>query len=74
MSQEPFEDIETKVLDFLRKAGAPNVASQIAIYIHENREDTLQAIERLVKKGLIKHESDFTFLNSTRETIAFSLA
>jgi len=73
MSQEPFEDIETKILHFLRDKNAPNAASQIAIHLEENRDDTLDAINRLVKKGLVKSVPDLTFLNSTEEKVAFTL-
>ena len=74
MSETPPKDIETKIIEFLGRVGAPNVPSQIACYIHEPREETNRAIERLVKQGRLYSVSDFTFLNSTRETTAYGLA
>ena len=73
MSQKPFEEIESKIFDFLSKVRVPNPPSQIAAHIHETREDTLQAIERLIKKGTIKPVEDFTFLKLTGETTSYAL-
>ena len=71
MNEAPFEEIELKIIQYLRKVKAPNVPSLIATEIRETREDTLQAIERLVKKGILHSERDFTFFNNTGETKAF---
>jgi len=68
------EHTEAKIINFLRDAKAPNHASQIALHIHETREETLQAIQRLVKSSTLKGIQDFAFLNSTGETIAYILA
>jgi hypothetical protein len=67
------EHTEAKIINFLRDAKAPNHASQIALHIHETREETLQAIQRLVKSSTVKGIQDFAFLNSTGETIAYIL-
>ncbi len=74
MSQEPLEDIETKILDYLRRVGAPNPASEIATQIHETRKDTLQAIERLIQKRILYSVSDLTLLRITGETRIYGLA
>lgn len=67
MQETPFNEIDAKVFEFLRKVRAPNVPSQIAVYIHETRDDTLRAVERLTKNGFLRLVPDFTFLNSTGE-------
>ena len=74
MKAAPLEHIEAKVINFLRDEKAPNPASQIAIHIQETREDTLLAIQKLVKKITIKGTQDLSFFNSTGETVAYSLA
>jgi hypothetical protein len=74
MKVAPLEHVEAKIINLLRDTKAPNHASQIALHIHEKREDTLQAIQRLVKSSTVKGIQDFAFLNSTGETIAYTLA
>ena len=68
------EHIEAKIINFLFDTKAPNHASQIALHIYETREDTLQAIQKLVKSSTIKGIQDFTFFTSTGETVAYTLA
>ena len=68
------EHIEAKIINFLLDTKAPNHASQIALHIYETREDTLQAIQKLVKSSTIKGIHDFTFFTSTGETMAYTLA
>jgi len=68
------EHIEAKIINFLFDTKAPNHASQIALHIYETREDTLQAIQKLVKSSTIKGIQDFTFFTSTGETMAYILA
>ncbi|MGA2685026.1 MAG: hypothetical protein ABSF51_08240 [Verrucomicrobiota bacterium] len=68
------EHIEAKIINWLHDTKAPNRASEIALHIHETREDTLQAIQRLVRSSTIKSIQDFTFFNSTGETVAYTLA
>ena len=68
------EHIEAKIINFLLDTKAPSHASQIALHIYETREDTLQAIQKLVKSSTIKGIQDFTFFTSTGETMAYTLA
>jgi hypothetical protein len=68
------EHIEAKIINCLRDLNAPGNASQIAVHIQETREDTLQAIQRLVKDRTIKGQQDFALFNSTGETVAYTLA
>jgi hypothetical protein len=74
MKESLLEHIEAKVINFLHDMQAPHHASQIAVHIHETRGDTLQAIQRLLKNQIIKGVQDFTLLNSTGETMAYTLA
>lgn len=74
MNNALFEHIEAKIINLLHDAKGARHASQIAIQIRETREHTLQAIQKLVKNGTIKGVQDFTFLNSTGETMAYALA
>ena len=74
MKAAPIEHIEAKIINLLHDAKAPSHASQIAIHIQETREATLQAIQRLVKSSTIRSLQDFTFLKSTGETVAYTLA
>ncbi|MGB7767640.1 MAG: hypothetical protein WBN22_02150 [Verrucomicrobiia bacterium] len=74
MKQALLEHIEAKVINFLRDMKAPIHASQIAVHIQERREDTLQAIQRLVKNGTIKDVQNLVFFNSTGEVMAYTLA
>src|ERR1700690_1655722 len=68
------EHIEAKIINFLHDTRAPSHVSQIAVRIQESREDTLQAIQRLVKNRTIKSAQDFTLLDSTGEILAYTLA
>ena len=68
------EHIEAKVINSLRDMKVPMHASRIAVHIQERREDTLQAIQRLVRNRTIKGIQDLTLLNSTGETMAYTLA
>ena len=72
--QTPGEEIEIKILNFLRKAKAPNMLSQIAAHIQCSTDETAEAIERLLHKGAVKRVTDFTLLRITGETSAFVLA
>ena len=74
MDDRHAEEIQSKITEFLRRAGAPNVASQIAVHIHERREDTIEVIERMTRKQVLFIEQDLTFMNSTGETKAYGLA
>ena len=74
MNNALFEHIEAKIINFLHDAKAPRHASEIAVQIREKREHTLQAIQKLVKNGMIKGVQDFTLLNSTGEIMAYALA
>jgi ribosomal protein S28E/S33 len=74
MKEAPREHIEAKIINFLRDLKTAGHASQIAAYIQESREDTLRAIQRLVKDGTLKGKQDFTLFNSTGETVAYTLA
>lgn len=67
------EHIEAKVINLLHDAKEPVHASQIAGHIQERREDTLHAIQRLVKNNTIKGVQDFAFFNTTGETMAYTL-
>jgi hypothetical protein len=73
MNEQSLAPIELEVIAFLQRVGAPNVPSQIAVYIHERRKDTINAIERLVTRGILYSEQDLTFFGSTGETTAFGL-
>ena len=68
------EHIEAKIINLLHDTQAPTHASQMAFHIQETREDTLRAIQRLVKSSTIRSMQDFTFLKSTGETVAYTLA
>jgi hypothetical protein len=70
---ESSEQIESKVIEFLRRVHAPNVPSQIAAQIHEDTEPTRIAVERLMKKGKLYTKTDTTFLRLTGEMTAFGL-
>jgi len=73
MKQALQEHIEAKVINFLRDANAPIHASRIAVQIQERREDTLQAIQRLVKNRTVAATQDLALFNSTGETVAYVL-
>jgi hypothetical protein len=68
------EHIEAKIINFLRDVNAPCPASQITGQIQETREDTLLAIEKLVKSRTLKTIQDFSLFDSTGETVAYALA
>lgn len=74
MKTAPSEHIKAKIINCLRDMKAPGHASEIAVHIQETREDTLQAIQQLVKDRTIKGKQDFTLFNSTGETVAYILA
>jgi predicted transcriptional regulator len=74
MKEAPREHIEAKIINFLRDLDAPSHASQIAVQIQETREDTLRAIQRLVKDRTIKGKQDFSLFSSTGEIVAYTLA
>ena len=74
MKQALLEHIEAKVINSLRDTKAPMHASRIAVQIQERREDALQAIQRLVRNRTLKSIQDLTLLNSTGETMAYTLA
>ena len=74
MKQALLEHIEAKVINFLHDVKGPVHASQIAVHIQEKREDTLHAIQRLVKNNTLKSVQDFTLFNSTGEIMAYTLA
>ena len=73
MNSQDFDPIDLVVIAFLQRVGAPNVPSQIAVYIHEHRKDTINAINRLMSRGILYSEQDMTFFGSTGETTAFGL-
>ena len=68
------EHIEAKVINFLRDSRTPVHASQIAIRIQERREDTNQAIQRLVKNRTVHPVRDHAYFKSTGETMAYAFA
>jgi len=74
MNKAPLEHIEGKIINFLLDVKAPSPASQIAVHIQETIENTLPAIQRLVKSQTIKSVQDFTFLDFTGETVAYTMA
>jgi hypothetical protein len=74
MKQALLEHIEAKVINFLRDSKAPVHVSQIAVQIQEKREDTLQAVQRLVRNRTLKGVQDLACFNSTGETTAYVLA
>ncbi|MGD0745190.1 MAG: hypothetical protein ABSA45_08550 [Verrucomicrobiota bacterium] len=67
------EHIEAKIINFLLDTKAPSHASQIALQIQETREDTLQAIQKLVRSRTMRAIQDFTLFTSTGETVAYTL-
>ena len=74
MQGAPREHIEAKLINCLRDLNAPGHASQIAVHIQETREDTLRAIQRLVRDKTIKGRQDLALFNTTGETVAYTLA
>lgn len=68
------EHIEAKIMNCLRDLNVPGTASQIALQIQETRDDTLRAVQRLVKDGTIKGQQDLALFNTTGETVAYTLA
>lgn len=73
MKQASLEHIEAKVMNFLHDTKSPRHASQIAVHIQEKREDTLYAIQQLVKNQTIKNVQDFSLFDATGETTAYRL-
>ena len=74
MKAASLEHVEAKIINFLRDVEAPSPASQIAIHVQETREDTLLAIQKLVKSQTIKAIQDFAFFDATGEIVAYALA
>lgn len=73
MTQALLEHIEAKIINFLHDAKAPVHASQIAVHIQEKRQDTVHAIQKLVRNNTLKGVQDFAFFNTTGETMAYTL-
>jgi len=73
MNVSLLEHIEAKIINFLHDTKTPHHASQIAVHIREKREDTLQAIQKLVKNRTIKGVQDLALFGSTGETMAYTL-
>lgn len=73
MKQASLEHIEAKVMNFLHDTKSPKHASQIAVQIQEKREDTLHAIQKLVKNQTLKNVQDHSLFDSTGETTAYTL-
>jgi len=74
MKAASLEHIEAKIINFLRDAKAPHPASQIALFIQETREDTLLAIQKLMKNRTLRSIQDFSLFTATGETVAYALA
>ena len=73
MNVSLLEHIEAKIVNFLHDTKTPHHASQIAVHIREKREDTLQAIQKLVENRTIRGVQDFALFGSTGETMAYTL-
>ena len=73
MNVSLLEHMEAKIINFLHDSKTPRHASQIAVHIHEKREDTLQVIQKLVKNRTIRGVQDFALFGSTGETMAYTL-
>lgn len=73
MKQTLMEHIEAKIMNLLHDLNKPIPASQIAAKIQEKRQDTLQAVQRLVRNNTIKGVQDLTLFNLTGETMAYVL-
>lgn len=73
MNESLLEHIEAKIINFLHDTKAPHHASRIAVHIREKREDTLQAIQKLVNNRTIRGVQDFALFGSTGETMAYEL-
>ncbi|HUA39309.1 MAG TPA: hypothetical protein VMA35_13035 [Candidatus Sulfopaludibacter sp.] len=73
MNVSLLEHIEAKIINFLHDVKTPHHASRIAVHIREKREDTLQAIQKLVENRIIKGVQDFALFGSTGETMAYEL-
>jgi hypothetical protein len=73
MNQSLLEHVEAKIINFLHDTKTPHHASRIAVHICEKREDTLQAIQKLVKNRTVKGVQDFALFGSTGETMAYTL-
>ena len=73
MNMSLLEHIEAKIINYLHDTKTPHHASQIAVHIREKREDTLQAIQKLVNNRSIRGVQDFALFGSTGETMAYTL-
>jgi len=73
MNVSLLEHVEAKIINFLHDTETPRHASQIAVQIREKREDTLQAIQKLVNNRSIKGVQDFSLFGATGETMAYTL-
>ncbi len=73
MNESLLEHIEAKIINFLHDTKTPHHASRIAVHIREKREDTLQAIQKLVNNGTIRGVQDLALFGSTGETMAYTL-
>jgi hypothetical protein len=73
MNVSLLEHIEAKIINFLHDTKTPYHASEIAVRIREKREDTLQAIQKLVTNRTIRGVQDFALFGSTGETMAYTL-
>ena len=73
MNESLLEHIEAKIINFLHDTKTSRHASQIAVHIREKREDTLQAIQKLVNNRTIRGVQDFALFGSTGETMAYVL-
>ncbi len=73
MNESLREHIEAKIINFLHDTKTPRHASRIAVHIREKREDTLQAIQKLVGNRTIKGVQDLALFGSTGETVAYTL-
>ena len=73
MNVSLLEHIEAKIINFLHDAKTPHHASRIAVRIRKKREDTLQAIQKLVENRTIMGVQDFALFGSTGETMAYTL-
>jgi len=73
MNESLLEHVEAKIINFLHDTKTPHHASRIAVRIREKREDTLQAIQKLVSNGTIRGVHDLALFGSTGETMAYVL-
>ena len=71
--QTPLEEVETKILEHLRKLPAAKSPKQIVSFIQEPLDRTYAAINSLIKKRAVKSIHDFTLLGTTGESSAIIL-